>query len=243
MRSAWRGADLPASAFFIDDEGGVAVAVSKDADSAQRLADLALQLEVWGSDPWRWMQDCAWTQDEADGGRIKRFPKKPYLEHVVRVWQREKLLAIPKSRRMMLTWIMLACHLWKALFFPRSAIFVQSKKEDDSDFLLGPKRMGFIYRHLPRHVPWPKMVTKFCSVDFDNGSYVRGIAQGPDQLRQYTASAILCDEMAFWDKAEATWAALKPTIQGGGSVTMVSSAGPGFFQRIVEGRLADDRRT
>ena len=71
---------------------------------------------------------------------------------------------------------------------------------------------------------------------------VKGIAQGPDQLRQYTASAILCDEMAFWDKAEQTWGALKPTVQGGGQVTMISSAGPGFFQRLVEGRLTDDRR-
>lgn len=211
-------------------------------DDRQVLLDTALQVEIWARDPWQWMMDCVWTLDEADGGKIKRLPNKPYLQRVVEVWQSERLLAIPKSRRMLLTWVLLACHLWRAIFFPRSAIFIQSKKENDSDFLIGPKRMGFIYEHLPKNIPWPKATTKFCEIEFEHGSYVRGIPQGPDQLRQYTASAILCDEMAFWDRAEDTWASLKPTIQGGGSVVMVSSAGPGFFQRAVEGRLKDDRR-
>lgn len=208
-----------------------------------RVRDTALQIELWAKKPWQWIRDCCVTQDEADvSAPVKKFPDKVYLRYITELWQTTPLLAIPKSRRMMLTWLMLALHLHKALFFPRSAIFIQSKKEDDSDFLLSDKRMLFIYEHLPKHLPWPTVTRKFCSLEFSNGSYMRGIAQGPDQLRQYTASAILCDEMAFWDKAEQTWGALKPTVQGGGQVTMVSSAGAGFFQRIVEGRLADDRR-
>lgn len=224
-------------------------AVRDDADAAERedekrrMFDLALKIEQWTRDPWRWLVECVKTQDEADErARVKRFPDKPYLEHVVRTWQREPILAIPKSRRMMATWLMVALHLHKALFFPRSAVFVQSKKEEDSDFLLGPHRMLFIYHNLPPNVPWPRVKKKYANLAFDNGSYVKGIAQGADQLRQYTASAILCDEMAFWEDAESTWTSLKPTIQGGGKVTMISSAQPGFFQRIVEGRLRNDVR-
>jgi len=216
---------------------------SPSPEQLQRMRDTALQIEVWAKKPWRWIRDCCVTQDEADSSSpVKPFPDKEYLRYITGVWQGSSLLAIPKSRRMMLTWLMLALHLHKALFFPRSAIFIQSKKEDDSDFLLSDKRMLFIYENLPKSLPWPKVTRKFCSLEFSNGSYMRGIAQGPDQLRQYTASAILCDEMAFWDKAEQTWGALKPTVQGGGQVTMISSAGPGFFQRLVEGRLTDDRR-
>jgi len=208
----------------------------------QIFIDTAAQIELWARDPWQWIADCVWTQDEADQGAIKRLPLHPYLQVVVERWQRSTLLAIPKSRRMLLTWVMLACHLWQAIFFPRSAIFIQSKKEDDSDFLMGDKRMLFIYRRLPERFRWPGVVDKHCSLEFDNGSYIRGVAQGPDQLRQYTATAVLCDEMAFWDRAADTWTALKPVIQGGGRVAMISSAGPGFFQRIVEGRIKDDSR-
>lgn len=232
----------------VPEVGGVPVLslASPAADNAaneeerRRLIDLALKIEQWTRDPWVWIRECVKTQDEADeSARVKMFPDKEYLEHTVRVWQREPILAIPKSRRMVATWLMIALHLHKALFFPRSAVFVQSKKEEDSDFLLGPHRMLFIYHNLPPYIPWPRVKKKYANLAFDNGSYVKGIAQGADQLRQYTASAILCDEMAFWEDAEATWASLKPTIQGGGKVTMVSSAQPGFFQRIVEGRLRD----
>ena len=67
-------------------------------DDRQVLLDTALQVEIWARDPWQWMMDCVWTLDEADGGKIKRLPNKPYLQRVVEVWQSERLLAIPKSR-------------------------------------------------------------------------------------------------------------------------------------------------
>lgn len=199
--------------------------------------DAAIQIEKWSRDPWRWIADCCQTVDEADAGKVKRLPDKAYLRHVCEVWRRENILAIPKTRRMLLTWLMLSLHLWAAIFKPNSAIFVQSKKADDSDFLIGDRRMLFIYNHLPVGYNWPQVARKRYSLSFANGSYVMAIGQGADQLRQYTASYALLDEFAFWEQAEDTWGALKPIIQGGGKVVLISSAGPGFFQRIVEGDL------
>ena len=72
-------------------------------------------MKRWSSDPWAFILECCWTIDEADAGKIKRFPDKEYLKHVCTVWLRENLLAVPKSRRMLLTWVMLALHLWAAL--------------------------------------------------------------------------------------------------------------------------------
>ncbi len=198
----------------------------------------AMQVEIWSRDPWRFILECCYTQDEADGGKIKRFPQKDYLEYVCGCWLRYPLLAIPKSRRMIMTWLMLALDLWQALFRPRSAIFVQSKKEEDSIFLLSEKRLGLIYDRLPKMYGWPKLEAAKKQLKFSNGSYIMPIGQGADQLRQYTATLVHIEEMAFWDWPEDTWTALKPTIQGGGRVAMVSTAGPGFFQRIVEGEIA-----
>ena len=197
----------------------------------------AIQIEIWSRDPWQFISDCCMTMDEADEGKIKHFPDKEYQSHICKVWLMYNILAIPKTRRMMLTWTMLALHLWAAIFRPNSAVFVQSKKADDSDFLIGDKRMKFIYDHLPGGYNWPTCRYKQYNLEFGNGSYVMAIGQGADQLRQYTASFIMCDEMAFWEWAEDTWGALKPTIQGGGKVTLISSAGPGFFQRICEGEI------
>jgi phage FluMu gp28-like protein len=189
----------------------------------------------WALNPWLWIMTCCWTVDEADKGQIKRFPEKDYLGYVVDVWMRESLLAIPKSRRMLMTWLLLALHLWAALFRSNSAIFIQSKKEEDSEFLLGDQRLMFIYSHLPSGYPWPTITRQIRGkggvnrLEFSNGSYIMAVAEGPDQLRQYTASYVYATEMAFWDRAEATWTALKPTVTGGGKITIDSSAGPGFL--------------
>lgn len=195
------------------------------------------QMHEWSVIPWRWIQDCCLTMDEADNGKVKHYPDKEYLQYVCEVWQRENLLAIPKTRRMLLTWIMLGLHLHAGIFRPNSAVFVQSKKADDSDFLIQDKRMMFIYNHLPTEYNWPECTPKQYRLNFSNGSYVMAIGQGADQLRQYTASYAMLDEFAFWESAEDTWGALKPIIQGGGKVTLISSAGPGFFQRICEGDI------
>jgi len=98
---------------------------------------------------------------------------------------------------------------------------------------------------LPQEYDWPKIVKKnggpngvgFSYIKFANGTYVMAVGQGADQMRSYTASYVMCDEFAFWEQAEATWGSLKPTIQGGGKVTIISSAGPGFFQRMCEGEI------
>lgn len=203
---------------------------------AQELKQL-LEWQVWAKDPWQFIKDCCWTIDEADK-KIKQFPDKEYLRYIVDTWLKYDILLIPKTRRMMLTWVMLALHLWGAIFHPNAAVFVQSKKADDSDFLISDKRMKFIYDRLPE---WLKNAVsceyKQYHLSFGNGSYVMAIGQGADQMRQYTASYVMLDEFAFWEQAAATWGALKPTIDGGGKVVLISSAGPGFFANLVKGEI------
>jgi hypothetical protein len=203
----------------------------------------ARKAEQWARDPWLFVRDACLTKDEADGGKVKRFPGLPYLRHICGVWRTHKMLAVPKSRRMMLTWLMIALHLHLALFTPRSAVFVQSKKAEDSDYLIRDNRMLFMYGNLPgwlRSFGLPTATSKEFLVSFSNGSSVRAVSQGADQLRQYTATAVLCDEIAFWERGRETWRALRPIVQGGGRLTLISSANPGFFEAVVKGELRDD---
>lgn len=214
--------------------------LSKLTESEKKELLSLMEIKRWRESPWDFIHDCCLTRDEADNGAVKHFPDKDYLRRICDLAEKEPLLLIPKSRRMMMTWCCLAIILWEAMFKENQVIFVQSKKFDDSCYLLGPDRLMFMYENLPhdRHA-FPKLTKKISSdkgysvLNFSNGTRFMAVAEGPDQLRQYTASRVYCTEMAFWDSAELTWIALRPVIQGGGKILIDSSANPGYFSRIV----------
>jgi hypothetical protein len=127
---------------------------------------------------------------------------------------------------------MVFLHLWLAMFREGVAIFFVSDKEDKSDELV--KRAEFIYKYIPDSmVLKPRIKSSYCYLEFPGlNSYIQGVPQGADQLRQFTASAILADEFAFWEKARETFMASKPTIDGGGKFTCISSPKEGFFKEL-----------
>lgn len=191
-------------------------------------------------DPWEYLHYVN-TKDEVD---IKQRDKKPfpvhldYLKLLVRVWQKRRLLAIPKSRRMRISWTMLSLYSWKALFQLNRHIAMVSKKEDDADELI--KRVKFIVENLDERIPkeFRRFEYKYNNLYFpETGSRIQGFPQGADQLRQYTCSDVFGDESAFWEDAEKMYAASFPTIEGGGGMCLVSSPAPSFFKKIVFDKL------
>lgn len=185
---------------------------------------------------------CVRTLDEVDKvAPIKPFPwELEYIQLYCRLWVRERFIAVPKSRRMLMSWTNVALYLWDTMFhIGRHQGFV-SKKEDDSNELL--KRAIFILEHLdPAGFPIalrPKFQTIYCEISFPElNSKITGFASGSDQLRQFTLSGILADEMAFWRDAQKMYSGSMPTLQGGGRFTAISSAGPGFFEHLVHDTL------
>ncbi|MCQ5211169.1 hypothetical protein [Megasphaera massiliensis] len=218
---------------------------NKNEKERQELAML-MQLQVWSQNPTEFIDNCCFTVNEAKRGAVEHFPKLDYLARVDKIIHGEQVAAFPKSRRMMMTWRCLANLLHFAMFGKNLSIFVQSKKYDDSAYLLGDSRLLFLYEHLPAGYPWPKVERKTRSkmgydyIKLSNGVEFRAVAEGADQLRQYTASVVYCTEMAFWDFAQATWNSLRPTIEGGGRIFIDSSANPGFFCQLVTGQLNED---
>lgn len=199
-------------------------------------SDALARLQVVRSDPWEFLK-CVRTKDQVDVSRpIKYFPVHlDYLRLYVRVWQKERLLAIPKSRRMKLSWTTIALYTWDTLFhIGRHNAFV-SKKEDDSDELV--KRAHFIcenldYERIPKELlpKWKYTQNSLVLPEID--SQIQGFPSGADQMRQYTLSGIFLDECGFWPEAEKAFSAAYPTAEGGGRITAVSSANPSFFQRL-----------
>lgn len=197
------------------------------------------------SDPWVFATKMVRTKDEVDRKNpIKPFPSDlAYQKLYMRLWQKYPKIAVPKSRRMMMSWTNIVLYVWDTMFnVGRQQAFV-SKKEDDSHELI--ERARFILdnldtEYLPKELI-PRWTCKFGELSFPElGSRILGFPSGADQLRQFTFSGMLFDEMAFWDNAEDAYASSVPTIEGGGRMTLISSPAPGFFKRLVFDELQDE---
>lgn len=198
-------------------------------------------------DPWKFLSECVYTLDQVDEDNpIKPYPSDlAYLKFVVRCWQREKLLAIPKSRRMTVSWTFIALALWDVLFRKGKSWAFVSQKELAAEELVS--RAEFIYKNIPEskiprellpRIKGGKMTTKPPKLEFPEiNSYIQGFPMGNDQLRQYTFSGIFGDECAFWSAGQKFYAAAKPTTDGGGRLCLVSSRAPSFFKKVVFDQL------
>lgn len=205
-------------------------------------AEAYQRLEIARNDLWQFCSRAVYTLDQADAEEpVKQFPfHLDYLRQMAFHWEHEPLFAVKKSRRMVVTWSMITFILWDAMFHIGRANFIISKKEKDADDLV--RKCFFIYNHIPEEVlpkeVLPKANYKFCKLEFPElDSYIMGLPQGEDQIRQYTASRVFLDEFAFMEKARSTWAGLKPTITGGGKISIVSTPEMSFFKAIVDDEI------
>lgn len=186
------------------------------------------------------------TKDEHGDGStsIKHFParsEKPYLWEFLDACVEEDLVAVEKSRQLMLTWGACLFCLWYAKFRPNQLVLVQSKKEEDAANLVYNKepphgRISFMEYNLPpemQTMDWKKG-TSYSQLAFANGSRIWGIPEGGDKVRSYTASVWFSDEFAFQPEAEDAWKAARPTVSGGGKVILISTARAGaFMQKLI----------
>jgi len=190
--------------------------------------------------PWGFLSQAVWTKDEASG-TIRQFPSSEryaYLRTLVDRRMSYPIFAVEKSRRMMATWLFLALYLFDVLTQRNLAMAVVSKKLEDSAYLLGPDRMLCIYERIPAEV-WPNKPILNATGRHKGGytylecpatgSHIRAIASGPDQLRLYTLSRVFLDEFAFHERAEEEWTAVKPTVEGGGHIDLVSTPELGAY--------------
>jgi hypothetical protein len=194
------------------------------------------------------------TIDESEPNpkkRVKRFPSEiPYVQYLARHMQDDKLLWVPKSRRLMLTWMNAAYMVWASMQRGYHG-FVQTRNEDQAAWLI-KDRCWFIYEYLPtwlKYVAFDGKTTayhKHCKLTMPNGSKIWGVPQGSEQFRGYTATGVFIDEAASHDVLEQSLAAILPLREKGSHIIIVSSAQPGFFAEVVtseiDGRVSNPMR-
>ena len=192
--------------------------------------------------PWAAIEEgWVWSLDEVDLRKpIKQFPPEPWLREVVEIWMKEPLTAWPKSRRMKMSWIFTWCFTWLAAFHEGAKVAIQSETEKKSNKLI--LRAEFMFKHLPpTELVLPKLKggrAMWCSMEWP-GLYAKmeGFAEGANQLRGDTYTGVLADEIGFWPKGRESLGGFKPTTEGGGKVTLVSSAASGFWKDVAFDQL------
>jgi hypothetical protein len=181
------------------------------------------------------------------------FPEKEYIRLFVNEWLEHKILVVPKSRQMMVSWLCVWIYLWDTQFHKARFTCFQSKREEDADELV--KRLKHIWDNEPEWMKyyynedWTSMKLKqnpqnrghhvYCKFDLPQiNSRVLGLPQWWDIVRMMTLSWMVCDEAAFQPEMDSAYTALKPTLSSGWMVTMVSTAQEGtFFEDCVNDNL------
>ena len=225
------------------------------ADALQQAIDFTAGELFRASVDWRFfLENCMTHDPHAKENKVQPFPiHKRYIQELMKVLTTNWRVAIYKSRQMLVTWTIVAYTLRECLFIPGSYIAYISKKEEDAGKLI--ERAKFIYDRLPenwrkglpkvglyyakKHVP-VKMILSFS--DGRPNSVIQAYPQGGDQVRMETFSHAYWDECGFCDNQEAyaTYAALKPTVEGGGQIILCSTPPRDpehWWEKFVTGRL------
>ncbi len=173
----------------------------------------------------RWVK----TRDPQAENPIRQFPSYPFLDDFFQHALRYQLLAVEKSRQMLLTWAAVVFAVWHCLFFEHRHWIIQSEKEDKAKALIHP-RADIILQNIPPVIPGVTWTLKTDRVQFSNGSLLQAVPQGPQQVASYNPSGIVLDEMGLQEYAKQTYQTLLPSLRTGGQVIGISTPrGENFF--------------
>jgi len=235
-------------------------------EKKKRLAVLHRKIAFFGTPAKDYMDSGLWiylkyvrTKDEHDALRpVKPLPTDPatgkilpYLLHIFHQLLRNEQICLPKSRQIMVSWVLAIYGTWFARTAKHRKIIWQSKKEDNAAEMvcmggddMQTARMSFIELNLTnedgtpaRWLSDPKIISgKGVGKNkllYKNGSLIKGVPQGGDQVRQEVPSLFMSDESAFQDEFGKAYEAAQACINGGGRGVYASSAAPGYFCDLV----------
>jgi len=189
--------------------------------------------ERYRDDEEAWLEEQVWTLDEASA-EIRRWPaEKNYLRELGQAIREENLLAIPKSRRMLVTLRLAAYCTHRIRYEPANAIFWQSQNEDKAAEVVN-YRCAFIEDHLDDpelRRPYQAHRTSAGKIGrmtyAGTGSYIVGIPQGADAIRSFTGTVLVMDEIEHQEQGREALVAAIPLVEKRAKLILVgSSNGP-----------------
>ena len=183
--------------------------------------------EMCSRDPIYFINHFAWTYDPRLLAKERRadvpFILYPYQEFLIKEWadnirQGEDFLIL-KSRDMGASWMIITLFVWFWMFVPGANFHIGSRKQEEVDnaqtdpakTLFG--KIRYLLEKLP---PWMLAKKDFNSKmlaisNLQNGNLISGESANSAFGRGARATAVLYDELAFWETDEAAWASAGQT--------------------------------
>jgi len=148
--------------------------------------------------------------------------------------QEHRLVVMLKARQLGMSWLTVGYALWLMLFRPEATALLFSKRDDEAVHLLNFRLRG-MYERLPDWMRARREVQSNAhELRLSNGS--AALAFPTTGGRSYTATIAVIDEADHAENLDGLLDAVKPTIDGGGSLVLLSTVNkdrPGSpFQRI-----------
>lgn len=152
----------------------------------------------------------------------------------------DSLLALVlKARQLGLSWLTLCYALWLMRFYPAVAVLIFSKRDEEAIELL--ERLKGVDARLPDWMRGTVRPGSAHDYTLPNGSSAKAFPTTGG--RSYTGSLVIVDEADFVQDLDALLNAVKPTIDAGGQMIMIStvdkSQPESSFKRIYRAAKRD----
>lgn len=147
----------------------------------------------------------------------------PAQAKTLKTIQRERFVVILKARQLGMTWLCLAYALWQMLFNPSAAVLLFSRRDDEAMELLSDEKLKGMYARLPEWMQ-ARSVVKANEHEWilSNGS--RALAFPSNAGDSYTGSLVIIDEADLVPDLGRLLRSVKPTIDAGGQLILLSRA-------------------
>lgn len=188
---------------------------------------------------------CTKTVDEQDttGNPLKPFPDREYFRVIYKLWLKEPVLFIEKSRTLMLTWLFSGLLLHQAMARPGTQVVTISKDEDKALVPIKYQRWLYENQDEPFKQMWPLKrrldQQSIYALELANNSGSLSLpGKDPGKIRSKHPTYVLLDEACEMENFGETFdvvLAAKPL-----KVAAISSAQPGDFRNLTEPAVPED---
>lgn len=145
----------------------------------------------------------------------------PAQVEVADTLQERRLVIMLKARQLGMSWLAAGFALWLMLFRPAATVLLFSKRDDEAVHLLSFRLRG-MYQRLPDWMRCRRVVVDNShELQLSNGSLA--LAFPTTGGRSYTATLAVVDEADHCDNLEELLDAVKPTVDAGGRLVLLST--------------------
>jgi hypothetical protein len=138
----------------------------------------------------------------------------------LRVILNNLLVVILKARQIGMTWLVLGYALWKIIFRPKATVLLFSKRDNEAIDLLDFRLKG-MYKRLPPFLQ-ARAVIKDSKHEWELSNGSRAMAFPTTGGDSYTATLVIGDEFDLVPNQKEMINAVKPTIDNGGQMILLS---------------------